>query len=249
MRLTLLRPDQTPRMGRMLTPEFQEALATALRMIDANDLEGARMHVEHMVADEVKSRYEYAIMRAVLAETYMRTEEGLGKYAPGATAPRNVASRYRLQEPMLSATLRRCIQLDASLGHYYDALNTYLELAGLAKLAPDEPLAHVIRQLEQRLQDDSLLVARVQIGREGFYRHLPYRTVFSVADVQHGTLRTIRARCGKEQRELTPIDGRSWQMPASWKDCELMFLGDAGTQFSVVESTADAGSAGTVIVE
>jgi hypothetical protein len=255
--------DQTPGMRKALTPEFRAAMSEAVKLIDAQEMEAAQMQVEHMVADEVKSVYEYNVMQATLAETFDRTGHplealescrlatmpmfvGLAKYVPGSKPPRNTSENYALQEPVLSEALRDCMLREASLGYAYNALNSYLQLAGLAPLPPEDPVVDVARQMEERLKADQPLIARAKIVRNGEWRHDLYRPVFRIMDVKHGTLRSIQLHCGKEERELKVVEDRNWSLPATWKDCRVVFTGELGTEFYIVESKDSADAASTI---
>jgi len=235
---------------------FLDAMNEAVALVQAGKLEAAHVQVEEMVAHKVKWLYEYVMLQAGLAETFQKTGYPLeavrasklatatynGRvppFVPGGKAPRNSARNYMLPEPILTTTLQRRFILDVLLGQDRDAIQAYGELQGLGTLEPDSRLAPLAMTITTRMQSDAPLVGKARIDEHGEYRHHVYRKTFSVLDVTGGQLHTVFITCSGVQhalrREMEIRDGVEWKLPERARDCWLVFKGDAGTQFKVVE--------------
>jgi len=239
--------------ARGITPSFRTELNKAVALIKANQLAEAHMQVEHMLADEVTVLYEMKVLEAILAETHQsigNLPEALAnsrkatstvdgrhdRYKVGGKPPSISAARFVLPEPVLSATLRRRIMLDAQLGYVSDALQAYWELAGRKALEPGDAVQALIPKLEARLASPEPLAAIARIGQDGRWTHAPTRRTFSVTNVSDGKLKDIRVNCGTYRRVLNFQKDVDWTLPPIYPRCDLVFTGDPGTDFLIVEA-------------
>jgi hypothetical protein len=241
-----------------ITPSFRSELNKAVALIKAGQFPEAHMQVEHMLADEVKVLYEINVLQAILAETHQsigNLPEALDnsrkatettdlrhvRFKVGGTPPYISATRFMLPEPLLSATLRRRLILDAKLGYVRDALQAYWELAGRKTLEPGDAVQELVPKLERLLASPAPLTAAARIGQDGRWTHEPTRRAFTVTDVSGGHLKDIRVNCGTYRRVLTYQPDVDWTLPPIYSRCGLTFTGEPGTDFRIAEADVPTG--------
>lgn len=241
-----------------LTRTFLDAMEEAVVLIRAGKLEAAHEQVEEMAATKVKWLYEYVTLQAALAETYQKTgyplhavvasRRATATYSglvprmtlEGGKVPRNLAKYYMLPEPMLSTALQRRFLLDVSLGLDRDAMQAFTELQGLGTLPPDSPLPSMASTITKRMKSSEPLVGRARVDELGVHGHKLFRNTFSVIDVVGGGLQAIDFACAGVQRverwEMPFRNGGDWTLPGKRSGCTLLFKGEPGTEFKIVET-------------
>ncbi|MCV6613607.1 MAG: hypothetical protein OIF35_01435, partial [Cellvibrionaceae bacterium] len=78
-----------------------------------------------------------------------------------------------------------------------------------------------------------------EINSDRPWQHGLYYKTFGFT-VSSGKLHKIELRCDKKIRRFAITkDQQSWQIPASWGDCDLFTWGTQGTKFNLVEKRQD----------
>ncbi|WP_185969263.1 energy transducer TonB [Aliiglaciecola sp. M165] len=125
------------------------------------------------------------------------------------------------------------LQLKSEL--YTDALDTF-------QIIEDSPnsqkisanLLETAKKLENYMNSDQLLVRNQKIGSRGVEVHKLYRNSFGVSEL-NGNLETVDIRCQSKRTKFTFKEDSMWSVPASWGECSVLFEGDEGTSFKIVE--------------
>jgi hypothetical protein len=89
-------------------------------------------------------------------------------------------------------------------------------------------------KLNNLLSSNEPLVLRLEINDRGMKTHPLYRNSFAISEVQ-GELDMLDIRCQNKRTKYTAKINTIWSIPQSWGKCSVMFEGDEGTSFKVVE--------------
>ena len=146
---------------------------------------------------------------------------------------------YILARDVVPNLLRQQFMLAAALQDNVSALTAHAQLAAIAPLPDDDPVAIRARTLQQRALSLEPIVVPVQLAG-GTWTYRPMRRVVSVAEVQGGSLKSVKLQCAFHQQELQPIAGESWVLQPEWGDCALAFTGDAAVRLGIRETHAAA---------
>ncbi|GAB5380026.1 MAG: hypothetical protein Alis3KO_15700 [Aliiglaciecola sp.] len=133
------------------------------------------------------------------------------------------------------ASLRRIFILQINEESYSEALETYETIAA----QPDssqvkDSLKETADMLIAHLESEEALVRTRQIGARGVGVHKLYRNSFGVSEL-NGNLETVDIRCQSKRTKFTFKEDSMWSVPASWGECSVLFEGDEGTSFKIVE--------------
>lgn len=235
-----------------ITDAFRAELLKVEKLLKARDYAGAHHHAEWMLSEKVKFAYEFAVLNAELAQTLalvgrehealqaamdatQRTTTTYQQFDPGQPVPPNKFSNYLLPEEAITALLKLRMRLAGNNGLFVEALMAYQELAGLLKLAPDDPMAVAAAEMTSILRSDKPLVARALLDDKGWWQPL-YRPSFTLQKVK-GNVDSLALLCSQEQRDLPYAPAEEWTIPAGWEWCSVHVRGDAGTSFELVEFT------------
>jgi hypothetical protein len=244
-----------PRMG--VTAEFRRELDKATQLIQSGDIAGAHHHTEYMVREKVKLRYEYLVLQARLADTYVRSGNAhraiematnatarnsnpFPQVRPGDALPENSFSDYTLSQEWITQLLKMRMQLAATNGLLLESLQAYYELASLTKPAPDSDIAKQGELLEKAYASGGEMKGRITVGERGSWLHPLLRTEFTVEDVK-GSVKGMALVCGTNERPLKYEPDVEWRVPAKWRDCRLRITAEPGTALAVVEFAAGSG--------
>lgn len=139
----------------------------------------------------------------------------------------DVLNAYLMQDALQAA-----IQIHARLGQLRAAKNAVERFTMINPRLPG--LLSDINDLVDRTLAQGAPMQSLHriIGGEAV--HYPARRTFTVANVE-GELSAVDFRCDRRVIRLAYQAGTDWQIPESWGDCGLRFLGDEGSTFSVIE--------------
>ncbi len=244
-----------PRMG--VTAEFRRELDKATKLIQSGDIAGAHHHTEYMLRDKVKLKYEYLLLQARLADTYVRSgnahraiemairatarnSKPFPKVRPGDALPENSFSDYLLSQEWITQLLKMRMQLAAANGLLLESLQAYYELASLTGPAPGSDIAKQGELLEKAFASGGEMKGRVTVGERGSWVHPLLRREFTVEDVK-GSVKGMTLVCGSSERPLKYEPDVEWRVPAKWRDCRLSIAAEPGTSLAVVEFAEASG--------
>jgi hypothetical protein len=244
-----------PRLG--VTAEFRRELDKATKLIQAGDIAGAHHHTEYMLREKVKLRYEYLLLQARLADTYVRSgnahraiemaaratarnSKPFPQVRPGDALPENSFSDYLLSEEWITQLLKMRMQLAATNGLLLDSLQAYYELASLTKPAPGSDIAKQGELLEKAFASGGEMKGRITVGERAAWLHPLLRKEFTVEDVK-GSVKGMTLVCGSNERTLKYEPDVEWRVPAKWRDCRLSIAAEPGTSLAVVEFAEASG--------
>jgi hypothetical protein len=239
-----------------VTPEFAREVRKVVELASKKDFAGAHFHAEWMLAEKTRLLYEFAALKATMANTYAdigevhtalaasreattRSSMSLEEYVPGGPFPRNSEKNYVLSRGVTSALLRLRFRLDASLGFMLDAANAYAELQGLGDLAADDPFIGYGNQVIDALTSGKDLVGKARLGDKGTWTHVLYRDSFTLADI-NGKVESLYLQCAGRSRQIPFVPDVDWSVPASWGRCGVVFAGNPGSTFTIIEVDAAA---------
>jgi hypothetical protein len=137
-----------------------------------------------------------------------------------------------LNARLVQDALQAAMQIHARLGRVVAARNDAQRFAAVNPRLPDIMLS--ITELLDRSQEQGMPIQsqhRIDAGEAVFF---PARRAFTVANVE-GEVSAVDFRCDRRVIRLAYQAGNEWQIPASWGDCALRFLGSEGATFAVIE--------------
>lgn len=137
-----------------------------------------------------------------------------------------------LNARLMQDALQAAMQIHARLGHVVAASNDAQRFAIVNPRLPDIMVS--ITELLERSQGQGMPIQsqhRIDAGEAVFF---PVRRSFTVANVE-GEISAVDFRCDRRVLRLAYQAGNEWQIPASWGDCALRFLGSEGATFAVIE--------------
>ncbi len=230
--------------------EFDFELNKVEKLLTSKDYDGALQIAERLERNLVKYAYEYALLKAHLAEALskngrdtdalraataatLRTTSSFRTPALHEPVPANSASNYLLPGQLIVQLLEMRMQLSFDNGLLLDALDAYFELAGLVTLAEDDPLVVAANHIVEKLEGNEPLTVRARIDSGAWSGRL-FRRNFTLRNVR-GTVESLALECGISTRELRYAPGQEWTIPAGWSDCSVSIKGKPGTSFEFVE--------------
>lgn len=241
-----------------ITREFAAEAAKVEKLISTGELAKGEEHASWMLTKVVKSLYEYAVLQAQLAQTYAlmgRTAEALEKIS-GATArldgepyflqlldkpPPNREKNYLLSPNVIVDLLAMKLRLQARQGLALEAMQTYYDLAGLKKIAPDDPVAAIAAMMTERIRGTDDLRGLGRIATSGRFVKDLSRRRFTLENVQ-GEIEATSLVCEAHSQEAEYQQGKVWTLPPDWGLCWVSVRGTVGTTFEVVESVDPQGA-------
>jgi hypothetical protein len=137
-----------------------------------------------------------------------------------------------LNARLVQDALQAAMQIHARLGHVVAASNDAQRFATVNPRQPDIMVS--ITELLDRSQEQGMPIQsqhRIDSGEAVFF---PARRAFTVANVE-GDISAVDFRCDRRVIRLAYQAGNEWQIPTSWGDCALRFLGSEGATFAVIE--------------
>lgn len=233
-----------------VTPQFRRELNKVTRMLKEKDYEGAHRHADWMLRDTVILRYEYVALQAQLAQTHAtvgnldqaleaaiaatsRTVTESSGFKLRQPAPPNKASNYILPVEAVTYLLELRMQLEARRGELLLALKTFNEMAGLARIKPDDPRAQLADRLVSLLESGNTLLLNARIDKE-YWSHELYHPRFTVKNVA-GEIDEVHLHCRGGGSVFAFVRNEAWDVPPDWEGCTVEFYGTRGTTFEFLE--------------
>lgn len=233
-----------------VSPEFKVEAQKVADLFKSGDYAGADFHAQWMLKETVRYGYEYALLQSTLAVTHASlghdheaihfAEEASQRTSPNATnfslhqpIPANSPHNYLLPREVIISLLNMRMRLAANNGMLKKALKAYYEVAGLEKIASDDPRVAAAAQLTAKLESSEPLAAKIVLVRSN-WKHELYRRRFTMEHVS-GIINSIALRCGKTRQPLTYVPGDEWTVPDGLQDCVVDVDGETGTTFQLIE--------------
>lgn len=207
--------------------------------IAAKDFSAARDTINGVLATEVHSVFDYALMNQMLTAVHAGLEDpfaALVSIRKSTMSGTNAAGepQYLLTPDILQGALKQHLMLAAALRQQGEVLRTWEVVDGLYDIAANDNLHEVVNTAEQQLASPDPLAGLGKIV-DGQWSHVPTRRIFTVADVREGNLQKVIARCDRRTLELEYQADVDWSLPAGVGECKLEFNGSDGTLFTVYE--------------
>lgn len=234
--------------------EFRNELKKVEKFLKNNDNAGAHFHAEWMLREKTVLQYEYAVLKAQLAQTHDavgNVDEALAA-AREATSRKSVASTefklrrpiirvdeasYQLPKKLILYLLDLRMRLHARRGEAMEAIKTFQEIADLErKMQPDDPRAILAEKLIALLESGKPLAFPATV-REEYWSHDLFHRSYTVTNVQ-GKLGDMHLHCRGHFLESVFTPDTVWSVPDGWDACVVEFYGDKGATFQLVELPA-----------
>ena len=232
-------------------PAYQKELLEVVRLMQARDFAGAHVHAQWMLSEKVRRLYEFAGLKAILAQTHAsignphralaasreataQTSMSFDDYVPGGALPVVSQNDFMLPANLCESILRLRFGLAANNGFYLDALKAHAALQGLVAIPADDPTMMDFRKILAHFETAPSLTATIRIDEDKVWYHELALRSFQVSDLT-GTLSSIVVNCAGNSRKLVFSPGVNWTLPEGWSSCRLQFHGDAGTEFRLTE--------------
>jgi TonB family protein len=136
--------------------------------------------------------------------------------------------------------LYRIFILELDKRNYKQAYNTFEKLQTLegADRFVDN-LKPYFEQVGDLLSSDKPLIQSITIGERGTKLHELHRNAFTLS-VTSGELDMLDIRCLNKRTKYTVEPDAMWKIPEKWGQCNILFEGDEGTTFDIIEVTDNA---------
>jgi hypothetical protein len=131
--------------------------------------------------------------------------------------------------------LQTGVQIFARLGHISPLLNDYDRFAQVEARVPE--ILETINGLANASVDQQAPLKSSHRIANGQWLFFPYRRTFAVTEVA-GSLESVDFQCDRNVIRLDFQAETEWSIPESWENCSLLFRGEDGTTFSVIEFPA-----------
>lgn len=137
-----------------------------------------------------------------------------------------------LNPGLMQDALQAGIQIHGRLGHLRAMHNDVERYRTVNPRVPDF-LSRLVTIADELLAQGAPLQSmhRVDAGEALFF---PTRRILTAANVS-GSLAAVDFQCERRTTRLDYTADADWQIPASWGECAVRFLGESGTTFSVIE--------------
>lgn len=234
-----------------ITEDFRAELAKVDKLLKQGDYAGADFHAEWMVREKVTLGYEYAVLKALLANTHAAVGHDLEALAAAEdatrqttprptyldlyqTIPQNSPYNYILDEKAVVPLLELRVRLAAKHGMLPQALLAYDELVGLKRLAPADPYVVLAEKITEKLEGIDPLTTDGMINDGHDWGFPLYRPDFEL-DRVHGTVAFLLLNCEAHDKKLRYTPGEIWTIPAGWQNCVVNVTGKNDTTFEFVQ--------------
>jgi len=131
--------------------------------------------------------------------------------------------------------LQTGVQLYARLGHISPLLNDYDRFSQQEARIPE--ILETINGLANASVNQQAPLKSTHRISNGQWLFFPYRRTFAVTEVA-GSLESVDFQCERNVIRLAFQAETEWSIPESWENCSLLFRGEDGTTFSVIEFPA-----------
>ena len=208
--------------------------------INAKDYATARDTINRLLASEVHSVLDYALMNDMLATVELGLDDPFAALEANKRATQSAVNmegvrQYMLTPELLQSSLKRQLVLAATVRQQGEVLRTWQELDALFDLPADDPVMQWVDTARQQVAAPDQLTQLGKIVADKHFVHVPSHRIFTVADVREGSLDKVVAHCERRTLELDYQEGVDWTLPAGFGDCKLDIQGDIGTLFTVYE--------------
>lgn len=221
--------------GEGVRRKFRAVYVKANKALEAGDINKAKELVAKLKAAKQWNMYEnswFWMLDAQLAAALKDSKRELNSLRRSTMS--NVGDKY-LGTGNYLLNLQRIFVLEIEDVQYAEALETYKEISEHEKgKEMSVSLEKYAQQLASLLQGDTPLVKEQEINERGIFLHRLSRSQFALADIK-GELNTLDIRCDNHRTKYTVAEDTTWQIPVKWGTCHVLFEGDKGTRFKVVE--------------
>lgn len=146
---------------------------------------------------------------------------------------KNSLARLSTENEKLSV-LYQTFNLQTELNQFSRAYNTYHELSELPKAEPYMgQFTDVIEQVDKVIGSDQVIIQKGKIY-EGSWRTKLARNSFSISDI-NGELNNLDIKCANKKHSYTLEKDNTWNIPSTWKGCEVFVYGKSNSRFNLVE--------------
>lgn len=223
-----------------ISPAVQQQIEPIRVAINAKDFAAARDIINKVLAGEVHSVLDYALMNDMLATVDLGLNDPFAaleanKRATQSTVNMEGVRQYMLTPELLQSALKRQLVLAATVRQQGEVMRTWQELDALFDVSADDPVMQWVDTARQQLAAPDQLAQLGKIVADKHFVHVPTHRIFTVADVREGSIDKVVAHCDRRTLELDYQEGVDWTLPAGFGDCKLDIQGDNGTLFTVYE--------------
>jgi len=216
------------------SPMFAGAYVEIVELMNRQEYDKAKKQNEMLLERQATRLNEIGLAQTQAALLHLATSNVHDAYDAirRATDPEVVT----LQESELGDALQVRFAIEADLGHYERALETFDRLAAIRPPADDDPLKKSADAVRAALESDAAIPVKGRVARAP-WSHVPTRRTFGFTDVQ-GTIRGLQLECNRRKTALEYAADVEWSIPQSWGACTLFVEARRDTSFTLVEFPA-----------
>ena len=236
-------------------PRFDNDYGTISKLLNTKDYAGAKAAIEASFQKRhIVLLYEFAMAKMALSQA----ELGLGHpqaalkaiqlATPVIDLPREkqnaqlgsaintrmqLLSNAFLPKDQQKRALEMRFRLEASLGEYVYALETFARLNKLSPVPASDPIAQEADVIHKAFASGQPLAVSAAL-EDGEWHHRPRQNAFTITDLK-GSLSSIGIDCTRRTAKLPYQPDVDWTIPPTWGDCDVTVTGTQPATFTFVE--------------
>lgn len=118
---------------------------------------------------------------------------------------------------------------------YFQAYKTYKLLQKLNAAKPRmDHYDGIIDKIDALIESEQNIVVNGNMEEENYWHYPLVRNSFSLVNIE-GKLNKLDVRCANKRHIYTVEENNIWEIPKSWKSCNIYVYGDNNSKFNVVE--------------
>jgi hypothetical protein len=147
----------------------------------------------------------------------------------------NRVSMELLSEEAQLSILDKLFVLYITEHQYFQAYKTYKSLQKLDVAKPRmDHYDGIIDKIDALIESEQNIVVNGDMEEENYWHYPLVRNSFSLVNIE-GKLNKLDVRCANKRHIYTVEENNIWEIPKSWKSCNIYVYGDNHSTFNVVE--------------
>ncbi len=133
------------------------------------------------------------------------------------------------------SVLQQRFALEVKLNRLKQAYSTFKAIEKNADAKPYlENYQSLIKRINQLINSDNDVVISANIRNKDYWQHSLVRNEFTLVDIK-GKLSKMDIRCANKRHVYSIENNNTWQLPSSWKQCNIFVFGENNATFNLIE--------------
>jgi TonB family protein len=146
----------------------------------------------------------------------------------------NFSENSKVKKQALSVLQQR-FALEMKLNRLKQAYITFKAIEKNPDAKPYlENYQSLIKRIDKFINSDKEVVVSANIRGEDYWQHSLMRNEFTLTDIK-GKLSKLDIRCANKRHVYSIENNNTWQLPESWKHCNIFVFGENNATFNLIE--------------